>query len=141
MKKIILTVLTLLFTISLTAFGDFIKGADYNIDYKRKVAGMADTIHINFFTAKPSPATAEKIVMSHLREYGQRTKGKNIIGSAWFSPNGESGSFSKIRFTDTSASYVWINRTNRIVTFSAYVSYLKREKERRRIAVRNKNKS
>ncbi|MDR0822204.1 MAG: hypothetical protein LBN20_00275 [Endomicrobium sp.] len=138
MKKIIFVCLALCFTFTISAFGDYVKGIDYNANYKKKSADMADTLHIEFITTRPPAATAERIVQEQLREYGRKSSGKNIIGSAWFSVSGAEGPFSKIRFSDNLASYVWINRTGRVVSFSTYMSWLKQDRDRRRAAARKK---
>ncbi|MDR3048448.1 MAG: hypothetical protein LBV16_01185 [Elusimicrobiota bacterium] len=139
MKKVFLSIIVLILSFSVVSFGDYVSGTDYVIDYKRKSEGMADTLHINFITTRPPAATAERLVMNHLAEYGKRVRGKNIIGSAWFSANGADGPFSKIKFNDTMASYAWISATGRVVTFSAYIAHLKKVKDNKRIAARAKS--
>lgn len=140
MKKIIF-LLCLVFFLNLPSLlfsqGDFSEGIDYNAVYIQRGENAADVLHINFFTVRPSAATAERIVINHLKALGQRSKNvKNIIGSAFYSANGSDGSYSKIKFGASLGAYVWVDKAGRAMTFPSYMAYLKKARDQKRAAAR-----
>jgi hypothetical protein len=59
-------------------------------------------------------------------------KYKNIIGSVRFSRDGTPENAEKIKYSDDSSAFVWIEKTKRIVPFPDYIKFLKKEREDRK---------
>jgi hypothetical protein len=57
---------------------------------------------------------------------------KNIIGSVWFSADGNPENLTKIKYTDYFASFARIGKTKKIVTFPDYISFLKKERDEKK---------
>lgn len=131
MKKLIFVALiSLLVLNSAFAVSKFIENTDYSVDFKKNSQEMAGVLHVNFNSLIPSTEEAEKIVKEYLKKYGPENN-KNIIGSVWYKDSSENKMI-KIKYSDSVASYVWINKTKKIVSFPEYVSFLKRERDAKR---------
>lgn len=145
MKKIfVVTIFIFYFTDSAFCFRSFIEGQDYTVEFQEKSPEMAATLHINFIDIVPEPQEAEKIVKKQLKIFGDKlvsenkvirtikkeTKYKNIIGSTWHKNNADPANPIKIKFQSYLSAYVWIGKTNNIVPFPDYMSFLKKEQKR-----------
>lgn len=131
MKKLLFAVLAALFlSVPAYSISQFIENTDYMVDFNENKQDKPAVLHINFGSLIPSPEEAEKILKNHLKNYGSKTS-KNIIGSVWYKDSA-TGEMSKIKYNDSVASYVWINKTKRIVSFPEYISFLKRERDSKR---------
>jgi hypothetical protein len=125
MKKIILIAICLL-SFAGSSFGELYEGIDYNVSYRQTPRGYADVLHVNFMSIMPNPAVAVEILQKQLAVYGSRSKGKNIIGSAWHTISGDQRDLRKMKFTETLGAYVWMGGSKRVVTFTNYLYLLKR---------------
>jgi hypothetical protein len=110
---------------------------------------MAAVLHVNFANVLPKPKEAEEIVKQQLRIHGSaivalrnnkplttvkgEIKHKNIIGSAWHYTSSTRHNPMKIKFQKDMASYVWLGKTGKIVTFPSYIQFLKNEKSNRKL--------
>jgi hypothetical protein len=140
MKKILLTVVfILIFTGDIFCFGDFAEKIDYLIEFQEKLPGMLSVLHVNFISIVPESKEAEEIVKRQLEIYGnvgtnkKMTKCKNIIGSAWHINKVDPANPVKIKFQKDLAAYVWLGKTRKVVAFPDYVSFLKKEKNSRKL--------
>jgi hypothetical protein len=151
MKKIIyMTTFILTFSLNVHCFKKFVEKVDYFVNFSEKSPEMAAVLHVNFANVLPKPKEAEEIVKQQLRAYGssavvtlrnnkslttvkEEIKHKNIIGSAWYYTNNTSHNPIKIKFEKDMASYVWLGKTGKIVTFHNYMQFLKKEKSSRKL--------
>ncbi|MCA6084966.1 hypothetical protein [Candidatus Endomicrobiellum agilis] len=141
MKKYFSTAaFTLIFAANVFCFGDFVEKTDYFVEFQEKLPKMAAVLHVNFTRDIPEPKEAEEIVKQQLKAYGntiaankKSTKYKNIIGSAWYVNKTYSANPVKIKFQKDIGAYVWLGKTKRIVTFPDYMSFLKRERNNKKI--------
>ena len=146
MKKYFFTII-FIFTFSSNAFcfKNFIEKTDYFVEFHEKSSDMAAILHIKFMSATPEAEEAEKIVKYQLKKYGsiltanrkvittskKGVKYKNIIGSAWYVNDTDTANFTKINFKKDLGAYVWLGKTNTIVPFPNYMSFLKKEKSKK----------
>jgi hypothetical protein len=148
MQKYFFTIIPVMIISSNTfCFVNHTKQDEYCIEFHEKSHEMAATLHINFTNLLPEPKEAEKIVKYQLERFGNMLitnnkisstarneyKNKNIIGSAWYISNKNFIKPIKIKFQDNLSAYVWIGKTRRIVPFHDYVSFLKKQKQNKKI--------
>ncbi|MDR1942136.1 MAG: hypothetical protein LBQ47_07395 [Endomicrobium sp.] len=76
--------------------------------------------------AKTKPALKD---LPQTPEEEEEEKFKNIIGSVWFSPDGNPENLTKIKYNDYLASFVRIGKTKKIVPFPDYITFLKKERD------------
>jgi hypothetical protein len=140
MGKFFLTLSSILiFTADIFCFGDFAKKTSYSVEFQEKLPGMPAVLHVNFISFIPEPKEAEEIVKQQLKIYGniwankKATECKNIIGSAWHINKENPANPVKIKFQKDLAAYVWLGKTRKIVAFPDYISFLKKEKNDRKL--------
>lgn len=141
MKKFFLTVsFILILTANVFCFDDFVEKVDYFVEFQEKSPGMLAVLHVNFISVLPEPKKAEKIVKQQLEIYGnistaneKTPKCKNIIGSAWHIKRTCPENPVKIKFQKDLAAYVWLGKTRKIVAFPDYMSFLKKEKNSKKL--------
>jgi len=146
-KKIFTTIFVLIFSTNAFCTRDFIEKIDYFIEFQEKSPEMAAVLHVNFIKIMPEPKEAEMIVKRQLKIYGNKLisqkketratkkgiKYKNIIGSAWYASDTNSGNYIKIKFQKDLSAYVWLGKARKIVTFPDYISFLKEEKDNEKL--------
>jgi hypothetical protein len=136
------------FSLNVHCFKKFVEKIDYFVEFSEKSPEMAAVLHVNFANVLPKPENAEEVVKQQLRTYGnaintlsnnkslttikEKIKHKNIIGSAWYYMGGSGHNPVKIKFQKDMASYVWLGKTGKIVTFSNYIQFLKKEKSNKK---------
>ncbi len=148
MKKFFLTIsFTLIFTTDIFCFGDFVEKIDYFVEFQEKLPGMSAVLHVNFISVIPEPKEAEKIVKQQLEIYGNMTatnkktpKCKNIIGSVWYINKADPAKPVKIKFQKDLAAYVWLGKTRKIVAFPDYISFLKKERNNKKLKYKESKK-
>jgi hypothetical protein len=143
MKKSFFTVsfiFILIFSADIFCFGNFVEKIDYFVEFQEKSSGMLAVLHVNFISVIPKPKEAEEIVKQQLEIYGnmpavnkKTVKCKNIIGSAWYINKANPANPIKIKFQKDLAAYVWLSKTRKVVAFCDYISFLKREKNTKRL--------
>jgi hypothetical protein len=139
-KYFFATTLTLIFSANVFCSRDFVEKTDYFVEFQEKSPKMAAVLHVNFTSDIPEPKEAEEIVKQQLKAHGNMlaankkvAKYKNIIGSAWYVNKTYSANPVKIKFQKDLGAYVWLGKTKRIVTFPDYMSFLKRERNNKKI--------
>ncbi|MDR1721220.1 MAG: hypothetical protein LBR09_02375 [Endomicrobium sp.] len=147
-KEIFVAIISILiFSINAFCIKDLAEKIDYFIEFQEKPPEMAAVLHVNFIKVMPEPKEAEKIVKQQLKIYGNKLishkkerlatkkgiKYKNIIGSAWYANETNSGNYIKIKFQKDLAAYVWLGKIRKIVTFPDYISFLKKEKDNKKL--------
>ncbi|MCA6069759.1 MAG: hypothetical protein LE180_01350 [Endomicrobium sp.] len=152
MKKYFFTIIFIFtFSSNVFCFSNFIENTDYFVEFHEKSSEMAAILHIKFVSVVPEAEGAEKIVKEQLKKYGniltankknvttlkKEVKYKNIIGSAWYVNDADPENLTKINFKKDLGAYVWLGKTNTIVSFPNYMSFLKKEKEKKNL--KNKN--
>jgi hypothetical protein len=136
MKKIFFTVsFILIFAADIFCFEDFVEKIDYFVKFQEKSPDMPAVLRVNFLSVIPEPKKVEEIVKQQLEIYGnmsaankKTSKYKNIIGSAWHANKEDPANPIKIKFQKDLAAYVWLGKKRKIVAFSDYISFLKKEK-------------
>lgn len=87
---------------------------------------------------KEKPKTIEEIKNPEelkaffAEEDAKEEKFKNIIGSVWYTADGDPETAEKIQYSDNSSAFVFIGKTKKIVPFPDYIRILKKEKEDRK---------
>jgi hypothetical protein len=148
MKKFFFTLFfTLIFTADIFCFGDFVEKIDYFVEFQEKLPGMPAVLHVNFISVIPEPKEAEEIVKQQLEIYGnmpaankKTPKCKNIIGSVWHINKADSANPVKIKFQKDLAAYVWLGKTRKIVAFPDYISFLKKERNNKKLKYKESKK-
>jgi hypothetical protein len=142
MKKLFIVLICIsFFTVTAFCLRDFIENCDYTVTFQEKSPEMAAVLHVNFIGIAPEPEEAEKIVKEQLKIHGrklvavkvytkdERTRYKNIIGSAWIENIVDPENPIKIKFNKDLAAYVWLGKTKTIVPFPDYIAFLKRQQK------------
>lgn len=65
-------------------------------------------------------------------EDAKEEKYKNIIGSVWYTPDGNPENMEKVQYGETYSAFVLLGKTKRTVPFPDYIKFLKKEKEDRK---------
>jgi hypothetical protein len=141
-KKFSVVSLFLVLVISLVniSYANLVENTDYSVDFQEKTSDMAAILHINFISIFPDVIHAEEIVKQQLKKYGSliiknnklvstvktKKRYKNIIGSAWYRNELDPANPIKIKFKEDLGAYVWIGKTQTIVSFPTYMAFLKK---------------
>jgi hypothetical protein len=136
----------LIFATDISCFGDFVEKIDYFVEFQEKSPGMLAVLHVNFISVILGHKEAEEIVKHQLEIYGnmleanKKTPYKNIIGSAWHINKADAANPVKIKFQKDLAAYVWLGKTRKIVAFPDYISFLKKEKNSKKLKYKGSKK-
>lgn len=106
---------------------EYIENTDYFVKVEKKSPELVNVMHIQFTLLVPNKDDAGKILKNHLLKYGKSVK-KNVLGSIWYK-NIENKQFVKLSLDDKYSTLVWVEKEKKIIPFTEYVKYLKKQKE------------
>lgn len=88
--------------------------------------------------SKPKTKAAATAKEAIQKDEEEEIKYKNIIGSVWHHSDevpkdpDNTENLVKVKFQEDSSAFVWLEKTNRIVTFPNYIAFLKKERDDKR---------